>query len=167
MGVARPGETPPLEALLERGFRFALALCHDRDRAADLVQDAWLAILKRGAPRHVGYLFKTLRNRFVDQERRRRLVAIEPLDPLGDDVEDLSFLDEASTYPEIDALRTALGTLRTPEREALYLASVEGYTVREIAELTEQPLGSVSSLIQRARRKVRLELESEQGRVTS
>lgn len=144
-----------LEALLQRGYRFALALTHDPDRASDLLQDAWVAILRRGAPRHVGYLFKTLRNRFIDQERRRRLVALEPLDSIEHDADALSFLDEASWFPDLDTVGQALGELRPVEREALFLAAVEGHSVREIAELTEQPLGTVSSLVQRARRKVR------------
>lgn len=143
-----------LEDLLQRGFRFALALTHDEDRASDLLQDAWLAMLRRGAPRHVGYLFQTLRNRFLDQQRRRRLVAIEPLDDLPEHADELSFLDEASLFPEVGTVSQALEDLRPLEREALFLAAVEGHTVREIAELTSQPLGTVSSLIQRARRKV-------------
>ncbi len=69
-----------LESLLARGFRFALALAHDEARAEDLLQDAWVSILRRGGPRHVGYLFQTIRNRFLDQERRERLVTLEPLD---------------------------------------------------------------------------------------
>lgn len=146
-----------LEELLERGFRFALALAHDEARAEDLLQDAWVAILKRDAPRHAGYLFQAIRNRFFDQMKRERLVTLEPLDAHGDDRE-LAFLDQASSWPDVGSVYQALGELRPVEREALFLAAVEGYTVREIVELTGQPLGTVSSLIQRARRKVRKRL---------
>jgi len=143
-----------LESLLARGFRFALALAHDEARAEDLLQDAWVSMLRRDAPRHVGYLFQTIRNRFLDQERRERLVTLEPLDIRGDQ-DDLGFLAEASSWPEVGTVRQALGDLRPGEREVVYLAAIEGYTVREIADLTTQPLGTVSSLIQRARRKLR------------
>ncbi len=143
-----------LEELLRRGFRFALALAHDEARAEDLLQDAWVAILRRGAPRHVGYLFQTIRNRFLDQEKRERLVTLEPLDA-HDKAEELAFLDRASSWPDVESVYRALGGLRPVEREAVYLAAVEGYTVREIAELTGRPIGTVSSLIQRARRKLR------------
>ena len=156
-----------LEALLQRGFRFALALTHDQDQAADLLQDAWLAILRRGAPRHAGYLFQTLRNRFLDQERRRRLVAIESLEGVPSDDRDLGFLDEASHFPEKATVEKALGDLRPAEREALFLAAVEGHSVREISDLTSQPLGTVSSLIQRARRKIRRFVDPDQERRTS
>lgn len=144
-----------IERLIARGFRYALALSHDRAQAEDLVQDAWLAILRRGGPLHVGYLFRTIRNRYFDLERRRQLIAVEPLDDFelagGSDLDDHR-LDHVL---ESRHLEQALGCLRETERETLYLAAVEGYTVREIASLTQRPLGSISSLIQRARRKVR------------
>ncbi len=155
-----------LDQLLRRGYRFALALTHDEARAEDLLQDAWVAMLKRGAPQHAGYLFQTLRNRFLDQVKRERLVTLEPLDPAGEGGE-LAFLDEASSWPEVGAIHQALGSLRPLEREAVFLAGIEGYTVREIAELTGQPLGTVSSLIQRARRKLRDVLRPAQQETTS
>ena len=156
-----------LKDLLQRGFRYALALTHDPDEANDLLQDAWLAVLRRGSPRHVGYLFRTMRNRFLDLERRRRLVAIEPLEALPANADELSFLDQASLFPETDTVRQALGALRPPEREALFLAAVEGYSVSEIAELTSQPRGTVSSLVQRARRKVQGFFKTNRRRKTS
>ena len=52
-------------------------------------------------------------------------------------------------------LEEALGSLRPPEREALYLATVEDYTAQEIADLTGRPRGTVLSMIHRARKKLR------------
>ena len=60
---------------------------------------------------------------------------------------------------EMDA---ALGRLRIEEREALYLAAVEGYTASEIAELTDRPRGSVLSLLHRAKARLRDVLRCEQ-----
>lgn len=167
MSRAPVPESQDLEELLQRGFRYALALTHDRHRAEDLLQDAWVAILQRGAPRHVGYLFSTLRNRFVDQERRRRLVAVEPLEAMTDEGDALGFLDEVSQIPETVTLERALGELRPQEREMLFLAAVEGHTVREISDLIARPLGTVSSSIQRARRKIRAFCERARERKTS
>jgi RNA polymerase sigma-70 factor (ECF subfamily) len=161
-------EGPPLtpdaeiESLIVRGYRYALALTHDRARAEDLVQDAWLAILRRDGPRHVGYLFRTIRNRFFDLERRRHLIAVEPLDGL--ELSDGADFDDRVL--ELRDLEQALGRLRKAERETLYLAAVEGYTIREIASLTQRPIGSVSSLIQRARQKMRRFLVAEPRRAS-
>ncbi len=151
--------TDELETLIVRGYRYARALTHDSAQAEDLVQDAWLAILRRGAPRHVGYLFRTIRNRFLDLEKRRRLVAVEPL-------ESATTVETPTPTFAIDPrdLARSFGALRAGEREALYLAVVEGYTTAEVATLTEQPLGTTSSLIQRAKAKLRRTLRDEQER---
>lgn len=149
-----------LESLIARGYRYALALTRDAEAAEDLVQDAWLAILRRGAPRHVGYLFRTIRNRFLDLEKRRRLVAVEPIE----DSEAPSAPESEPTFIDLADLGRGFATLRATEREALYLAAVEGYTVTEVASLTDQPLGTASSLIGRARAKLRRFLDRGKGR---
>ncbi len=157
---------PELEDLLQRGYRFAFSLTHDREEAEDLLQDAWLAVLKRRGPRHVGYLFQTIRNRFVDQARRRRLIVLEPLGTEEEERGGLGFLDEAEVRVDMATLDQALGILRPEERETLFLAAVEGFTLREIAELTRRPLGTVSSLVQRARRKL-VSFVGRQGKASS
>ena len=158
------GEGVALEALLRRGFRYALALSHDHTQAEDLVQDAWLTILAGDRPRHIGYFLRTIRNRFIDLARRRNLVPIDSLDHIEPAANALAWLDDASSVIDRDTLQRALGRLRSEEREALYLAAVEGYTVREIADLTGSPLGTVSSLIQRSRRKLRADLDRDRVR---
>lgn len=139
--------------MLQRGYRYALSLTHDRGRAEDLVQDAVVAALRRGGAPSAGYLLATIRNRFIDLYRRERLVVMEPLDETGEDA--LASLDAPDSAVDPERLEEALGTLRPQEREALYLAAVESYTTREIADLTGRPQGTVLSLIHRARGKLR------------
>ncbi|MCH9649287.1 MAG: sigma-70 family RNA polymerase sigma factor [Deltaproteobacteria bacterium] len=143
-----------LEELLQRGFRFALSLTGDRQEAEDLLQDAWVAMLRSRSPRHLGYLFQVIRNRFLDLQRRRGLVSFEPIEASEDELGGLGFLDATQSRVDLATVEQALRYLRPQEREALFLAAVEGYTVKEIAELTERPLGTVSSLVQRARKKI-------------
>lgn len=143
-----------LEELLQRGFRYALSLAHDEGRAEDLLQDACVSILRAGGPFHIGYLFRAIRNRFIDQCRRERIVMFEPVDGLEEAEEDVAGLDDLEIRADMDTLERALGALRAEEREAIYLAAVEGYTVKEISELTGRSPGTVSSAIFRARRKV-------------
>ena len=145
---------PDLDALLQRGYRYALALTHDESRAEDLLQDALVAVLRRGGPRTAPYLMTAIRNRFIDLHRRERLLVMQPLDE-GAAGEDLAVLDEPWERVADDRLEAALAQLRPQEREALYLACVEDYTAKEIAELTGRPRGTVLSLIFRARGKLR------------
>ena len=142
-----------LAAILERGYRYALALTHDESRAEDLLHDAVVAVLRRRPLNEAGYLLTTIRNRFIDLYRRERLVVMQPLDESGDEA--LLALDTPDPTLDPELLEQALGTLRPPEREAIYLAGVEQYTAQEIADLTGRPRGTVLSLIHRARRKLR------------
>lgn len=137
-----------LEALAQRGFGYALSLAHDESIASDLLQDAWAGVIRARGPLTRPYLFRTIRNRWIDQFRRQQRVAFEPLDePMAD----------PATERSVDrlALDRALATLRPEEREVLYLCVVEGYTAAEAAALVNKPRNTVLSLVRRGKQKVR------------
>ncbi len=152
------GQAHELDELFGRGYRYALALCHDPDRASDLLQDACVSCIRAQAPWQIHYLFAAIRSRFIDQNRRQMRVVIEPL---GGE-EELSRLGVLSD-PERDktfevdkeVLRWALGELRPEEREVLFLGAVEGYSAREIGELVGRPRGTILSMAHRARQRMR------------
>ncbi len=147
MSVPADGE---LNDLLQRGFRYALALSHSPPHAEDLVQDAILALLRRGGPWNPGYLMRAIRSRFIDQHRRERLVVVRALDDVPEPRVYAAF-DEPASELDPERLERALAALRPAEREAIYLHCVEGYTAREIAELTGHPRNTVLSLLHRGR----------------
>jgi RNA polymerase sigma-70 factor (ECF subfamily) len=78
----------------------------------------------------------------------------------GDEHTDLNW--EAPDVLQNGSLDRALGSLRTEERETLFLAVVEGYTAEEIAELTARPRGTILSLLYRTKAKLRNLLGKEQ-----
>lgn len=157
IGTVEREENKDLAELLQSGFRYALSLTHDESRAQDLLQDAWVAILASGGPRSKGYLYASIRSRFIDRYRRERLMLIESLDTAQDGSPGQGVAapgpDEA-ILADLYSLERALGLLRAEEREALFLTAAEGYSAREIAELTGRPRGTVLSLIHRARQKL-------------
>ena len=63
-----------LETLLHAGYRYAVALTGNEGDAEDLLQDAWLSMLRADAPRSRRYLFRTLRNKYIDVYRRRQVL---------------------------------------------------------------------------------------------
>jgi RNA polymerase sigma-70 factor (ECF subfamily) len=138
-----------LEALLQRGYRYAYALTGDRVRAEDLLQDAWSSVLEAKGPRDAPYLFRVMRNRWIDVQRRARIVQFEELEP--------ERVASSETFPTGDSVRVlaAMGKLRPEEREALFLCAVEGWTALEVSEKTGQPRGTVLSLVHRGRAKLR------------
>ncbi len=110
-------------------------------------------------------MFATIRNRFIDQWRRKKR---EP-DELEHDPPGEAVGDEGSIWQDDDGfldngeLESALGRLKPEERAALYLAAVEDYTTRQIAELFGRPRGTVLSMIHRARHKLRRSVQSKSG----
>ncbi len=156
--MSPPADREELRDLLRRGYRFALSLTHERARAEDLLQDAWLSILSSRRPQHAGYLFATIRNLFFDLHRRSKLLVIEPLDASEDpipDAEPVDILAQEELRIDVLTLEQALARLRPEEREALFLTAVEGYTAQQAAELTGRPRGTILSLVYRARLKIR------------
>ena len=161
-------QPPPenLDDLIRRGFRFALALTHDEVRADDLLQEAWLRLLKASGPWKSSYLFAAIRNLFIDQHRREALISTEPYDDQLSEDHREQWSDwhcRRSLLDRNGALHSALGRLRPEERAVLYLAAVEDQTAREIGELLGCPRGTVLSLMHRARHKLRQLVETEAG----
>ena len=154
-----PEET---KTLLLHGFRYALSLTHEPTQAEDLLQDAWVAVLRAGGPRKRAYLFSAIRSRFLDQRRREQLVAIESLDDTDTHQEHTAERTDEMLFADVQMLEKALVILRPVEREALLLFDVEGYTAKEIATLTGHPRGTVLSLIHRSRQKLKKHLLSQE-----
>lgn len=138
-----------LESMLQRGYRYAYALTCDAVRAEDLLQEAWSRVLEADGPRTTPYLFRVMRNCFIDTERRARVVRFEPLNA--------ELIAGHCALPSGDRQRVfeAIAQLRTEEREAIFLCSVEGYTADEVAQRTGKPRGTVLSLIHRGRGRLR------------
>ena len=153
--AARDEDAPA--SLLRRGYRFALSLTHDPSRAEDLLQDAWVSVLKARGPRVAPYLFAAIRTRFVDQRRRALIAPTSSIDAESprSEVEDGFWNDPCDLVDRRATLDRALALLRPEERAVLVLSAVEGYTAREIGEMLDAPRGTVLSLMHRARAKLR------------
>lgn len=163
--VRAPRELPDgIDELLDAGYRYGLSLTHDVTEAEDLVQDASLALLASGGSWERSYFFATIRNRFIDRYRRNKklmFLALEPDDGTAVDAPDFAW--DAPDVLETGLLKQALGKLRTEEREALFLAVVEGYTAEEIGRMTDRPRGTILSLLHRAKKKLRDLLGGDSG----
>jgi len=144
-----------IEILLQSGYRYALSLTHNSTRAEDILQDAWYSVLHADGPRNKPYIFRAIRSRFINQYKRDLLIPLVPLDDINE--EDYSTHDTPFHHQAYndEYLEQALSTLRTAEREALFLTAVEGYTAQEVAELTDQPRGTILSMLHRSRVKIK------------
>jgi RNA polymerase sigma-70 factor (ECF subfamily) len=137
----------------------ALRMTRNPTDAEDLVQET---SVKAYAAFH-----RILTTTFINVYRKRRR---EPQQALGGDLQEWQMSADRLTPPvpsaETEALdRTtdsdllrALRELPGEFRTAVYLADIEGYPYREIAEIMGTPVGTVMSRLHRGRRKIREQL---------
>ena len=152
---------PELDELLERAFRYALSLTHNRHQAEELLQDACLALSRRDGPWRIDYLISVIRNRHIDLYRHNSRLKQRPLreiDRVHGNGQLNGQVNGQVNGPSHDVLSAALAELSPGERELLFLAVIEEYTTVEIAHLTGRPRGTVLSSIHRTKQKLRLAL---------
>jgi len=129
----------------------------------ELTQDVMMRVWKRAKSfdpdrgSAMAWIFTIARNARIDHARRKR--------PLIDDSDPLLVVDtdpgpdvQANERQRADRVRDALGTLPEEQAEILDEAYFSGRSLREIAEATDVPLGTVKSRVRLAFGKLRKSL---------
>ncbi len=146
-----------MDEFLHQGFRYALSLCHNESTAEDIVQDACMKMLHSKKEWRKQYFFSIIRNHFIDLYRRSKRVRISSLEESDGQKQPLSWSVNATAEKDLASAQEMddlLGRLSPEQREAIYLSVVEGYTAKEISQLTHTPANTVLSHVHRARRKL-------------
>lgn len=150
-------------------YSAALRMTRNPADAEDLVQETYLKAYRAFPSFQEGtylkaWLYKILTNTFINSYRAKRR---RPEETDIEDVEDLylyrrlsgtdtdssrsaeeDFLDRFTD----DEVKGAIESLPEAFRIAVILADVEGFSYKEIAEITEVPIGTVMSRLHRGRR---------------
>lgn len=183
---AAPGSSAPADSFADNRARFerdvvpqlsqlypaALRMTRNPTDAEDLVQEtsvkAYAAFHQfRPGTNLRAWLNRILTTTFINVYRKRRR---EPQQALGSDLQEWQMSGDRLGAPvpsaeaealdhatDSDLLR-ALRGLPNEFRTAVYLADIEGYPYREIAEIMGTPVGTVMSRLHRGRRKIREQL---------
>src|SRR5579864_6046549 len=152
--------------MIERDFRqafddhkdavygFALRLTGSAAAAEDLAQDCFLELLrhssrfdeKRGSLRafRLGVTRNLAHMRWREEQR---------LDPLDEDLE--GPMPNLTAQGTSTAVGAAVQSLPPLQREAVLLFEYEGFTLEEIARIVKADVGTVKSLLHRARERLR------------
>lgn len=155
---------------LDKLYRLAYRLSGQRDTAEDLVQELLLKVYPRleemqQIEQLSPWLSKILYRQFIDQYRRQKR---SPLNYTDD--EQTLYDSSASNTPDpaevsnkdliATLLDQALDNLNEDQRSLVMLHDAEGYTLQEISELLEIPVGTIKSRLSRARSRLREILQS-------
>ena len=171
MQLVQRGDPQAFELLYDRhgGAAYSLAyrIVGKQAAAEDVVQEALLSIWRsrrrydqtRGSVRT--WILGIVHNRAIDGLRRSSVHdrRRETLDVVEERFEASERTDvEVARREEARSVRGALETLPTEQRQTIELAYFGGFTQNQIAELMDQPVGTVKGRMRLGLEKMRREL---------
>lgn len=151
---------------LKQMYRLGYRLTGNREDAEDLVQDVLLKLFPKleemkAIERLSPWLSRVLYRQFVDKYRQQQRQALNLVD---DDIEDEQLTElESVSGPEdlanseltLGMLGQAIDRLNEDQRQLILLHDVEGYSLPELQDLLDVPLGTLKSRLNRARGQLR------------
>lgn len=169
---AQAGDRAAWERLVARWqprlLRHAWRLTGHADRAADLVQDAWVDIWKglrrledvvAFPARAFRIVTRRCRRAFHDNDRER--LGMAELAETASEHDEAAGDGAIARGIDLARVRAAMETLPATQRAALSLFHLEDLSVAEIAIALDVPPGTVKTRLMHARRKLRARLEGE------
>lgn len=157
--------------LLDNFYPQAMRMTRNVSEAEDLLQETTVRAFAgfhrfRDGTNLGGWLYRILLNTYISDYRKQQR---RPVQWLTGEITDSQILAEArhsstglrSTEDEVvdllgdNDVREAMGQLSETLRTAVYYAYVEGRRFKEIAELTNAPIGTVMSRLHRGRIRLR------------
>ena len=160
---------PHIESL----FRLACRLTNDPLDAEELVQEVLVKLYPRRAElarieQIRPWASRVLYRMFIDKWRRRRLEPLNeselPEEQSLDQVDArLSAEDYLQLHTDLGTVQAALNKLSEAHRTLILMHDVEGYTLVELEQVLEVPLGTLKSRVHRARARLKKLLLEDQS----
>lgn len=148
--------------LLTPVYRFLLRLSGDSGTAEDLTQETFLAVWQGVSSFQQRSRFKTwvfgIAYRQFLRHRDKRTVETVPLDEESDSSDKSDPSDRVLAGAEQEKIRQAVYGLPEQYRSVVCLVHFDGFSYREVAEISDVPIGTVKSRMNSAFRLLREKL---------
>ena len=144
-------------------YRFAFRLCQNGDDAEELVQLLLTRLFSRldkleQVESLSPWLMRSIYNLYVDTYRKqqRKLAVISP-----DEMPENIVSNDKTPYENVELTQnqeiivTAMQQLNDDQRLVIMLHDAEGYTLTELADILQTPIGTLKSRLHRGRSQVR------------
>jgi RNA polymerase sigma-70 factor, ECF subfamily len=156
--AAPPSTTERALGHVDELYGLARHLCGNASDAEDLVQDTYARALAGAARFEDGtnlraWLFRILRNAFIDQARRRNIVLELPDEDIETRALDTAAIDPLR-YLDAAQVARAIGELPVELRFTLLL-DLEGFSEADTADILKIAPGTVKSRLARAKGRLR------------
>lgn len=173
------GNGPSFEELLaphvEPLYRLAFRFCGSQHEAEELVQDLLVKLYPKykelmQIEKLRPWLARALRNHFIDQLRQQQRSPIEyGIDPNNEhnleEVPESQVCHDSDPYRQLartqlqGQILAAMESLNEEQKSLIMMHDMESYTLAEIAEILDTPIGTLKSRLHRSRARLREILE--------
>ncbi|MFV1985381.1 MAG: RNA polymerase sigma factor [Thiohalomonadales bacterium] len=154
---------------LQRLYQQAYRLTSNQDDAEDLVQDLLLRLYEKKVnfnevEKLSNWLLRSLYHQFIDNYRKKNRLPIDQKENQSNEIIDSLPNDQGLPHQVHEQnlttreLQRSIKTLNPEQQAVISLHDIEGYSLTELSQILELPLGTLKSRLHRARHRLREQL---------
>lgn len=152
------------ESIYHKLYKVAIYTLGNKEDAEDVVSETFIEGYRGISKLKDEKAFKSWMYKILSARCKRKIknYIADRENKIQDDISEIDYgigIDNNEQHLNRIDLLSALSKISPEERQLVVLATVEGYKMREIADITNSPLGTVTSKIHRALKKLKSNLK--------
>lgn len=148
-----------------RLYALAFRYLNNREEAEDMVQEVMIKLWTgRNEQRHfsnpAAWCTTVTKNCCIDMLRKRRHIRLEELrEPVVQPESGSGLSGSTDNTEAVQLIGSIVGRMKEPYRSAVILRDMEGYSYEETAEIMQTNINALRTMLSRARKSIRDEME--------